>query len=38
VQHLQLQVLSGSEAGLVDVSDDAPTGGDPGPSGAVDVR
>jgi hypothetical protein len=38
VQRLQLQVLSGSEAGPINVSDDAPTGGDPGPPGAVDVR
>jgi hypothetical protein len=38
VQRLQLQVLSGSEAGLVNVSDDASTGGEPGPPGAADFR
>ena len=38
VQRLQLQVLSGPETGLVDVSDDAPAGGDPGPLGSVDFR
>jgi hypothetical protein len=38
VRQLQLQVLSGPVAGLVHVSDDALTGGDPGPPGVVDGR